>query len=161
MAAFVAYVHAGGPAAYSIAALSGDHAYVGSQQEHTVKVCQRLCSSYLFRMKFARVLFFCCLILSIFFTSKGLYGQNVVSQYSKAVDSAHSSVRVSSSRQSNDVLGKQIIPQITRSHFQFFVPPIFLVLFRSRAYIVRLLCNLFAHKLLSQLRLRYTLSLSY
>lgn len=39
---------------------------------------------------------------------KGLYGQNVVSSYSKAVDSAHSSVRVSSSRQSNDVLGKQI-----------------------------------------------------
>jgi len=72
LAAFVAYVQAGGPAAYSIAALSGDHAYVGSQQEHTVK---------------------------------GLYGQNVVSSYSKAVDSAHSSVRVSSSRQSNDVLG--------------------------------------------------------
>ncbi|XP_055300769.1 cuticle protein 21.3 isoform X3 [Sitodiplosis mosellana] len=72
LAAFVAYVQAGGPAAYSIAALSGDHAYVGSQQEHTVK---------------------------------GLYGQNVVSSYSKAVDSAHSSVRVSNSRQSNDVLG--------------------------------------------------------
>lgn len=40
LAAFVAYVQAGGPAAYSISALSGDHAYVGSQQEHTVKVCQ-------------------------------------------------------------------------------------------------------------------------
>lgn len=38
---------------------------------------------------------------------KGLYGQNVLSTYSKAVDSAHSSVRVSSSRQSNDILGKQ------------------------------------------------------
>lgn len=41
LAAFVAYVQAGGPAAYTIAALSGDHAYVGSQHEHTVKVCQR------------------------------------------------------------------------------------------------------------------------
>lgn len=37
---------------------------------------------------------------------KGLHGQNVDSSYSKAVDSAHSSVRVSNSRQSNDVLGK-------------------------------------------------------
>lgn len=72
LVAFVAYAQAGGPAAYSIAALSGDHAYVGSSHEHTVK---------------------------------GLYGQNVLSTYSKAVDSAHSSVRVSSSRQSNDILG--------------------------------------------------------
>lgn len=39
---------------------------------------------------------------------KGLYGQNVLSSYSKAVDSAHSSVRVSSSRQSNDILGKAV-----------------------------------------------------
>ncbi|XP_058811531.1 cuticle protein 21.3 [Topomyia yanbarensis] len=37
-------------------------------------------------------------------TVKGLYGQNVLSQYSKAVDSAHSSVRVASSRLSNDGL---------------------------------------------------------
>ncbi|XP_039449930.1 cuticle protein 21.3 isoform X2 [Culex pipiens pallens] len=37
-------------------------------------------------------------------TVKGLYGQNVLSQYSKAVDSAHSSVRVHSSRLSNDGL---------------------------------------------------------
>lgn len=36
---------------------------------------------------------------------QGLYGQNVVSSYSKAVDSAHSSVRVHSSRQSNDIIG--------------------------------------------------------
>lgn len=36
---------------------------------------------------------------------QGLYGQNVLSQYSKAVDSAHSSVRVHSSRQSNDIIG--------------------------------------------------------
>ncbi|XP_055524942.1 cuticle protein 21.3 isoform X2 [Wyeomyia smithii] len=35
-------------------------------------------------------------------TVKGLYGQNVLSQYSKAVDSAHSTVRVASSRLSND-----------------------------------------------------------
>ncbi|XP_053699249.1 cuticle protein 21.3 [Sabethes cyaneus] len=35
-------------------------------------------------------------------TVKGLYGQNVLSQYAKAVDSAHSSVRVQSSRLSND-----------------------------------------------------------
>lgn len=34
----MAYANAGGPAAYSIAALSGDHAYVGHSQEHTVKV---------------------------------------------------------------------------------------------------------------------------
>lgn len=38
LAAFVAYANAGGPAAYSIAALSGDNAYVGHSQEHTVKV---------------------------------------------------------------------------------------------------------------------------
>lgn len=37
--------------------------------------------------------------------TQGLYGQNVLSQYSKAVDSAHSSVRVHSSRQSNDIIG--------------------------------------------------------
>ncbi|XP_065077492.1 cuticle protein 21.3 [Ochlerotatus camptorhynchus] len=35
-------------------------------------------------------------------TVKGLYGQNVLSQYSKAVDSAHSSVRVHNSRLTND-----------------------------------------------------------
>lgn len=49
-------------------------------------------------------------IFNQFPISKGLYGQNVQSSYSKAVDSAHSSVRVSSSRQSNDILGKYIIP---------------------------------------------------
>lgn len=37
-------------------------------------------------------------------TVKGLYGQNVLSQYSKAVDSAHSSVRVHNSRLTNDGL---------------------------------------------------------
>lgn len=68
----IACVQSGGPAAYSISALSGDHAYVGSSHENTVK---------------------------------GLYGQNVHSQYHKAVDSAHSSVRVSNSRSSNDVHG--------------------------------------------------------
>lgn len=38
LAAVVAMARAGGPAAYSISAISGDHAYVGHQQEHTVKV---------------------------------------------------------------------------------------------------------------------------
>ena len=69
LAALVAAVSAGGPAAYSIAAPSADFHSVGASHEHTVK---------------------------------GLYGQNVLSQYSKAVDSAHSSVRVHSSRLSND-----------------------------------------------------------
>ncbi|XP_050099152.1 cuticle protein 21.3-like [Anopheles aquasalis] len=69
LAALVATVSAGGPAAYSIAAPSADFHSVGASHEHTVK---------------------------------GLYGQNVLSQYSKAVDSAHSSVRVHSSRLSND-----------------------------------------------------------
>ncbi|KFB41872.1 hypothetical protein ZHAS_00009717 [Anopheles sinensis] len=69
LAALVAAVSAGGPAAYSIAAPSADFHSVGASHEHTVK---------------------------------GLYGQNVLSQYSKAVDSAHSSVRVQSSRLSND-----------------------------------------------------------
>uniref|UniRef100_A0A182W5Q2 Uncharacterized protein n=1 Tax=Anopheles minimus TaxID=112268 RepID=A0A182W5Q2_9DIPT len=69
LAALVAAVSAGGPAAYSIAAPSVDYHSVGASHEHTVK---------------------------------GLYGQNVLSQYSKAVDSAHSSVRVHSSRLSND-----------------------------------------------------------
>ncbi|XP_055620039.1 cuticle protein 21.3 isoform X1 [Toxorhynchites rutilus septentrionalis] len=69
LAALVACVSAGGPAAYSIAAPSLGYGSVGASHEHTVK---------------------------------GLYGQNVLSQYSKAVDSAHSSVRVHSSRLSND-----------------------------------------------------------
>ncbi|XP_035773922.1 pupal cuticle protein G1A-like [Anopheles albimanus] len=69
LAALIATVSAGGPAAYSIAAPSADFHSVGASHEHTVK---------------------------------GLYGQNVLSQYSKAVDSAHSSVRVHSSRLSND-----------------------------------------------------------
>ncbi|XP_035908879.1 cuticle protein 16.5 [Anopheles stephensi] len=69
LAALVAAVSAGGPAAYSIASPSVDYHSVGASHEHTVK---------------------------------GLYGQNVLSQYSKAVDSAHSSVRVHSSRLSND-----------------------------------------------------------
>lgn len=43
---------------------------------------------------------------------KGLYGQNVHSTYSKAVDSDHSSVRVTSSRSGNDVLGKKIYNNI-------------------------------------------------
>lgn len=46
------------------------------------------------------------IIIQDFSSWKGLYGQNVLSSYSKAVDSAHSSVRVSSSRQSNDILGE-------------------------------------------------------
>lgn len=101
MVAFVAYAQAGGPAAYSIAALSGDHAYVGSSHEHTVKVCGIVQPFFVgTNLKFH---------LNFF---KGLYGQNVLSTYSKAVDSAHSSVRVSSSRQSNDILGKQTDPNL-------------------------------------------------
>lgn len=38
-------------------------------------------------------------------TVKGLHGQNVVSSYSKTVDTPHSSVRVSNSKASNDVFG--------------------------------------------------------
>lgn len=38
LTALVACARAGGPASYSISALSGDHAFVGSSQEHTVKV---------------------------------------------------------------------------------------------------------------------------
>lgn len=72
IAALIASVSAGGPAAYSISAASLDHGSIGSSNEHTVK---------------------------------GLYGQNVQSHYSKAVDSAHSSVRVASSRYTNDALG--------------------------------------------------------
>lgn len=38
VAAMIALARAGGPAAYSIVAPSGDHASVGSVHEHTVKV---------------------------------------------------------------------------------------------------------------------------
>lgn len=39
IAAVIACARAGGPAAYSISALSGDHASVGAVHENTVKVC--------------------------------------------------------------------------------------------------------------------------
>lgn len=120
LTAFIAFAQAGGPAAYSIAALSGDHAYVGSSQEHTVKVriilyiiywsfCEINCRFEIeihiywhIYESFHFISFFFCISLH----RQGLYGQNVVSSYAKAVDSAHSSVRVTSSRQSNDIIGE-------------------------------------------------------
>lgn len=141
LAAFVAYVQAGGPAAYSISALSGDHAYVGSQQEHTVKVCQ---SRWFFFSFWWNIHFFWWPYR--FFTSKGLYGQNVLSSYSKAVDSAHSSVRVSSSRQSNDILGKQIHSSIIVLIW-IFVPVFIFFKYNVRYYVI-----LFAHKLLKSIK---------
>ncbi|KZC08039.1 Cuticle protein LPCP-23 [Dufourea novaeangliae] len=70
-AACLAVARASGPAAYDIAAASGDLGSIGFSQEST---------------------------------QKGYGGQNVISSYSRAEDSAHSSVRVSSHSVSNDAL---------------------------------------------------------
>lgn len=72
-------------------------------------------------------------------TSKGLYGQNVLSSYAKAVDSAHSSVRVTSSRQTNDVLGKQIKCFQCKTHLDR--APVFFCIQYVHYYVIYMLVN--------------------